>query len=223
VSCLIGKFIQTALGVNLTPVQNNSIASIPNLRPIEAALLQGRKGFDCSSSIERTYSAPEVPALFCNNSNASISTTLLSSTVQQHYQNQEHLALSPRKFRQDDSHSPSTQTLLPHTHSLENDDDGDDCDGGDGDGDGDADGDDCDGNDDNQEDSVTENPSKRRRRRTAYSLHRNLHCHMCGVTETPEWRRGPAACATPVGYILQSLSKNKEKTGKVGSIASRCF
>lgn len=39
---------------------------------------------------------------------------------------------------------------------------------------------------------------KRRRRRTVYSSRRNLHCHMCGVTETPEWRRGPAGDHTYV-------------------------
>jgi len=32
---------------------------------------------------------------------------------------------------------------------------------------------------------------KRRRRRTVFATKRNLRCHMCNATETPEWRRGP--------------------------------
>jgi len=38
---------------------------------------------------------------------------------------------------------------------------------------------------------TTDPKQKRRRRRTFYAPKRNLHCHMCKVTETPEWRRGP--------------------------------
>jgi hypothetical protein len=58
---------------------------------------------------------------------------------------------------------------------------------------------------------------KRRRRRTVYSSRRNLHCHMCGVTETPEWRRGPAgdhtlcnACGLHYAKSLKKQRKERE-------------
>jgi transcription elongation factor Elf1 len=64
---------------------------------------------------------------------------------------------------------------------------------------------------------------KRRRRRTVYSSRRNLHCHMCGVTETPEWRRGPAGdhtlCNACGLHYAKSLKKQrKERDSRKHSI-----
>lgn len=64
---------------------------------------------------------------------------------------------------------------------------------------------------------------KRRRRRTVYSSRRNLHCHMCGVTETPEWRRGPAGdhtlCNACGLHYAKSLKKQrKERDARKHSI-----
>lgn len=39
---------------------------------------------------------------------------------------------------------------------------------------------------------ITNTQRRRRIGQVANSNKRNLRCHMCGVTETPEWRRGPA-------------------------------
>lgn len=65
--------------------------------------------------------------------------------------------------------------------------------------------------------------SSKRRRRTVYSTKRNLHCHMCGVTETPEWRRGPAGdhtlCNACGLHYAKSLKKQrKEREGRKHSI-----
>jgi len=64
---------------------------------------------------------------------------------------------------------------------------------------------------------------EQRRRRTVYSSRRNLHCHMCGVTETPEWRRGPAGdhtlCNACGLHYAKSLKKQrKEREGRKHSI-----
>lgn len=64
---------------------------------------------------------------------------------------------------------------------------------------------------------------KQRRRRTVYSSRRNLHCHMCGVTETPEWRRGPAGdhtlCNACGLHYAKSLKKQrKERDSRKHSI-----
>lgn len=66
-------------------------------------------------------------------------------------------------------------------------------------------------------------PKQRRRRRTVYSSRRNLHCHMCGVTETPEWRRGPAGdhtlCNACGLHYAKSLKKQrKERDARKHSI-----
>ncbi|EFA84076.1 STE20 family protein kinase [Heterostelium album PN500] len=55
----------------------------------------------------------------------------------------------------------------------------------------------------------------RRRRRTVYSAKRNLRCHFCHVTETPEWRRGPdgdhTLCnACGLHYAKTLKKKNKD-------------
>ena len=65
-------------------------------------------------------------------------------------------------------------------------------------------------------------PSQRRRR-TVYSTRRNLHCHMCGVTETPEWRRGPAGdhtlCnACGLHYAKSLKRQRKERDARKHSI-----
>eukprot|EP01132_Coremiostelium_polycephalum_P008030 gene8030-9876_t len=59
---------------------------------------------------------------------------------------------------------------------------------------------------------------QRRRRRTIYSARRNLKCHLCEVTETPEWRRGPDgdhtlcnACGLHYAKSQKKLQKEKEK------------
>lgn len=67
------------------------------------------------------------------------------------------------------------------------------------------------------------NRPKRRRRRHVYSSRRNLHCHMCGVTETPEWRRGPAGdhtlCNACGLHYAKSLKKQrKEQNSRKHSI-----
>eukprot|EP01117_Protostelium_nocturnum_P005883 TRINITY_DN2116_c0_g1_i5.p2 TRINITY_DN2116_c0_g1~~TRINITY_DN2116_c0_g1_i5.p2 ORF type:complete len:495 (+),score=181.03 TRINITY_DN2116_c0_g1_i5:366-1850(+) len=70
---------------------------------------------------------------------------------------------------------------------------------------------------DQQEEKRT---NKRRRRRTVYSSRRNLHCHMCGVTETPEWRRGPAGDHTlcnACGLHWAKSQKKKPATSEVPS------
>eukprot|EP01119_Soliformovum_irregulare_P011642 TRINITY_DN293_c3_g1_i2.p1 TRINITY_DN293_c3_g1~~TRINITY_DN293_c3_g1_i2.p1 ORF type:complete len:454 (-),score=62.25 TRINITY_DN293_c3_g1_i2:58-1419(-) len=64
---------------------------------------------------------------------------------------------------------------------------------------------------------------EQRRRRTVYASRRNLHCHMCGVTETPEWRRGPAGdhtlCNACGLHYAKSLKKQKkEREGRKHSI-----
>jgi len=65
--------------------------------------------------------------------------------------------------------------------------------------------------------------TKRRRRRTVYTSRRNLHCLMCGVTETPEWRRGPTGdhtlCNACGLHYAKSLKKQKkEQEGRKHSI-----
>jgi len=62
-----------------------------------------------------------------------------------------------------------------------------------------------------------------RRRRTVYTSHRNLHCFMCGVTETPEWRRGPngdhTLCNACGLHYAKSLRKQRrEREGRKHSI-----
>jgi hypothetical protein len=66
-------------------------------------------------------------------------------------------------------------------------------------------------------------PTVQRRRRTIYTSRRNLHCHMCGVTETPEWRRGPAGdhtlCNACGLHYAKSLKKQrKERDSRKHSI-----
>jgi GATA zinc finger len=66
---------------------------------------------------------------------------------------------------------------------------------------------------------------KQRRRRTVYSSRRNLRCNMCGVTETPEWRRGPAGdhtlCNACGLHYAKSLKKQrKERDSRKHSIES---
>jgi len=68
-----------------------------------------------------------------------------------------------------------------------------------------------------------DNKTKRRRRRTVYASRRNLHCYMCGATETPEWRRGPAGdhtlCnACGLHYAKSQKKKKKEQEGRKHSI-----
>eukprot|EP01089_Gocevia_fonbrunei_P014992 TRINITY_DN4275_c0_g1_i2.p1 TRINITY_DN4275_c0_g1~~TRINITY_DN4275_c0_g1_i2.p1 ORF type:complete len:120 (+),score=28.58 TRINITY_DN4275_c0_g1_i2:50-409(+) len=50
------------------------------------------------------------------------------------------------------------------------------------------------------------------------SSRRNLHCYSCGVTETPEWRRGPdgehTLCNACGLHYAKSLKKDKEKKDK---------
>jgi len=67
------------------------------------------------------------------------------------------------------------------------------------------------------DDLQEEKRPKRRRRRTVYSSRRNLQCLMCGVTETPEWRRGPAgdhtlcnACGLHYAKSLKKQRKERE-------------
>jgi hypothetical protein len=74
-----------------------------------------------------------------------------------------------------------------------------------------------------QDDAGVKRPKRQRRRRTVYSTRRNLHCHMCGVTETPEWRRGPAGdhtlCNACGLHYAKSLKKQrKEREGRKHSI-----
>lgn len=67
---------------------------------------------------------------------------------------------------------------------------------------------------------------KKRRRRGTYALNkRNLQCQMCGATETPEWRRGPAgdhtlcnACGLHYAKSLKKQRKEREKDGRKHSI-----
>eukprot|EP01112_Ceratiomyxa_fruticulosa_P018388 TRINITY_DN586_c0_g1_i3.p1 TRINITY_DN586_c0_g1~~TRINITY_DN586_c0_g1_i3.p1 ORF type:complete len:466 (-),score=78.87 TRINITY_DN586_c0_g1_i3:373-1770(-) len=62
------------------------------------------------------------------------------------------------------------------------------------------------------------NGRQTRRNRTAYSSRsRNLHCYMCGVTETPEWRRGPQgdhtlcnACGLHYAKTLKKQRKERD-------------
>ncbi|PRP73848.1 hypothetical protein PROFUN_10218 [Planoprotostelium fungivorum] len=66
------------------------------------------------------------------------------------------------------------------------------------------------------------NPGQRRRRQV-YASRRNLHCHWCGVTETPEWRRGPAGdhtlCNACGLHHAKSLKKKKkDQEGRKHSI-----
>jgi len=66
---------------------------------------------------------------------------------------------------------------------------------------------------------TTDPKHKRRRRRTFYAPKRNLHCHMCMVTETPEWRRGPdgdhTLCnACGLHYAKLQKKDNSTKEGK---------
>lgn len=54
-----------------------------------------------------------------------------------------------------------------------------------------------------------------RRRRQPYSSRRNLQCQMCGVTETPEWRRGPAGdhtlCNACGLHYAKSVRRQREQ------------
>jgi len=66
---------------------------------------------------------------------------------------------------------------------------------------------------------TTDPKQKRRRRRTFYAPKRNLHCHMCNVTETPEWRRGPdgdhTLCnACGLHYAKTQKKENNKDAGK---------
>jgi len=59
--------------------------------------------------------------------------------------------------------------------------------------------------------------SKKRRRRTVHSSRAHLNCHMCGVSETPEWRRGPAGDHTlcnACGLRYATLLKKPRKEGQ---------
>jgi len=62
----------------------------------------------------------------------------------------------------------------------------------------------------NDEDSK----SQKKRKRQISNTNRNLHCHMCGVTETPEWRRGPAGdhtlCNACGLHYAKSIKKQKK-------------
>jgi len=75
--------------------------------------------------------------------------------------------------------------------------------------------------------STTEDDKKKKRRRRGnYTLNkRNLQCQMCGATETPEWRRGPAgdhtlcnACGLHYAKSLKKQRKDREKDGRKHSI-----
>eukprot|EP00013_Stygamoeba_regulata_P022505 CAMPEP_0177652800 /NCGR_PEP_ID=MMETSP0447-20121125/13342_1 /TAXON_ID=0 /ORGANISM="Stygamoeba regulata, Strain BSH-02190019" /LENGTH=454 /DNA_ID=CAMNT_0019156107 /DNA_START=82 /DNA_END=1446 /DNA_ORIENTATION=+ len=65
-------------------------------------------------------------------------------------------------------------------------------------------------------------PVRRRRKRTVYSTRRNLRCHMCGTTETPEWRRGPdgdhTLCNACGLHYAKSIKKDKKPKEKRHSI-----
>jgi len=60
----------------------------------------------------------------------------------------------------------------------------------------------------------TDPKHKRRRRRTFYAPKRNLHCHMCSVTETPEWRRGPNRDHTLCNACGLHYAKSQKKDCK---------
>lgn len=77
--------------------------------------------------------------------------------------------------------------------------------------------------DDGSQDDPSRRPKRQRKRRSVYTSSRNLHCHMCGVTETPEWRRGPAGdhtlCNACGLHYAKSLKKQrKEREGRKHSI-----
>ncbi|KYR03113.1 putative GATA-binding transcription factor [Tieghemostelium lacteum] len=70
-------------------------------------------------------------------------------------------------------------------------------------------------------DDLAQEKPQRRRRRTIYSSRRNLKCHLCEVTETPEWRRGPDgdhtlcnACGLHYAKAQKKLQKKKKKNWK---------
>jgi len=78
-------------------------------------------------------------------------------------------------------------------------------------------------NHNNQEEDPDDKKKRTRRRRNNYTNKKNLHCHMCGVTETPEWRRGPAGdhtlCNACGLHYAKSLKKQKkEREGRKHSI-----
>ncbi|ELR16490.1 GATA zinc finger domain containing protein [Acanthamoeba castellanii str. Neff] len=63
---------------------------------------------------------------------------------------------------------------------------------------------------------------KKRRRKVQ---RRDLHCHVCGVTDTPEWRRGPDgdhtlcnACGLHYAKALKKEKEAREKEGRKHSI-----
>eukprot|EP01116_Phalansterium_solitarium_P001036 TRINITY_DN10840_c0_g1_i1.p1 TRINITY_DN10840_c0_g1~~TRINITY_DN10840_c0_g1_i1.p1 ORF type:complete len:473 (+),score=133.09 TRINITY_DN10840_c0_g1_i1:84-1421(+) len=64
---------------------------------------------------------------------------------------------------------------------------------------------------------------EKKRRRTSSASQRNLFCHMCNATETPEWRRGPdgehTLCNACGLYYAKMISKQrKEREGRKHSI-----
>jgi len=65
---------------------------------------------------------------------------------------------------------------------------------------------------------VDRKPKRQRRRKNVYTARRNLHCHACGVTETPEWRRGPdgdhTLCNACGLHYAKALKKEKEEREK---------
>jgi len=74
------------------------------------------------------------------------------------------------------------------------------------------------------EDEEDEGTKKKRRRRSAPTAKRNLHCHSCGATETPEWRRGPEgehtlcnACGLHYAKDLKKQKKEQDKNSNTSS------
>jgi len=74
-------------------------------------------------------------------------------------------------------------------------------------------------------DAPGENSSSSRKKRRRKVQRRDLHCHVCGATDTPEWRRGPEgdhtlcnACGLHYAKALKKEKEAREKEGRKHSI-----